>query len=253
MVYLLRPGQAERLCSFVEAGGTLVATYQTRIVDASTLCFLGAVPGPLRKLLGVWVEESDALPTGQTRDIVAEPEVGNGLSGTYEARHYFDLIHCETAHPLATYAEDFYAGRPAATVNAFGRGRAYYLASRNEERFHNDIYGFLARDLMLPRSQQAELPMDVTAHTRVSRSQKVRFPFQFFKSTRYGDSRLRQLRRSRNRRASQMKFAAFSIRFPNSDYRLRFASEFFNPHFSKPGIPERYWPRKTLLGAIPKC
>src|ERR1035438_5024065 len=39
--------------------------------------------------------------------------------------------HAESATVLATYGRDFYAGRPALTVNACGAGKAYYVASRN--------------------------------------------------------------------------------------------------------------------------
>jgi beta-galactosidase len=34
------------------------------------------------------------------------------------------------AETIAVYTDDFYAGEPALTVNTFGQGRAYYLATR---------------------------------------------------------------------------------------------------------------------------
>jgi Beta-galactosidase C-terminal domain./Beta-galactosidase trimerisation domain. len=36
---------------------------------------------------------------------------------------------------LATYGSDFYAGMPALTVNSFGQGKAYYVATDPEESF----------------------------------------------------------------------------------------------------------------------
>lgn len=47
-----------------------------------------------------------------------------GLQGPYQVRHLCELIHIESARALATYRDDFYAGRPAVTVNAFGKGKA---------------------------------------------------------------------------------------------------------------------------------
>ena len=67
---------------------------------------------------------------------------------------------------LAKYGTDFYKGRPALTVNAFGKGRAYYIASRNDDRFHDDFYGGLTRELGLKRVLGAKLPKGVTAQLR---------------------------------------------------------------------------------------
>ena len=66
---------------------------------------------------------------------------GLGLAKAYEAIELCDLIHLETAEALAVYSSDFYAGRPALTVNQLGKGRAYYIASRNKEPFHSDFTG----------------------------------------------------------------------------------------------------------------
>jgi len=48
---------------------------------------------------------------------------------------------------LRPMASDFYAGRPALTVNRFGKGRAYYITSRNEDKFHGDFYKSLVTKL----------------------------------------------------------------------------------------------------------
>lgn len=44
MLYLLRPGIAQRLRDFVAGGGTLLGTYHTGLVDEHDLCFEGRVP-----------------------------------------------------------------------------------------------------------------------------------------------------------------------------------------------------------------
>jgi beta-galactosidase len=46
-----------------------------------------------------------------------------------------DRIHAETAQVLATYGDDFYAGEPAVTVNVYGAGKAYYLATALDQTF----------------------------------------------------------------------------------------------------------------------
>jgi beta-galactosidase len=166
MLYMVRPGVAERIAAFCEAGGTFVATYWSGIVDENDLCFLGGFPGPLRKVLGIWAEEIDALYEGDTNGVV--PLAGNalGLSGPYEARELCDLIHAESAAVLATYASDFYAGRPALTANAVGKGEAYYIASRNGRTFLDDFYGALCAKLGVRRSLDVDLPAGVSAQVR---------------------------------------------------------------------------------------
>lgn len=166
MLYMVRPGVAERLSAFVEAGGTLIATYLTGMVDENDLCFLGGFPGPLRKLLGIWAEEIDALPPNDTNAVAFVPDNSLGLSGEYAARDLCDLIHAEKAVVLATYQADFYVGRPAVTVNRCGQGRAYYIASRNEQRFTDDFYRCLCQDLDIRRVLETTLPEAVSVHAR---------------------------------------------------------------------------------------
>jgi beta-galactosidase len=166
MLYLLRPGVAERIERFVERGGTFVTTYFSGIVNESDLCFLDGFPGPLRKLMGIRAEETDTLYDDESVEIL--PTKGNraGLSGKYAARQWCDLIHAESAKVLATYGGEFYKGRPALTVNTLGKGRAYYVASRNDARFHADLYGRLIQELELERALGTVLPDGVTAARR---------------------------------------------------------------------------------------
>jgi len=166
MLYMLRPGVAERIEKFVERGGVFVATYWSGIVNESDLCFLGGFPGPLRKVLGIWSEEIDALYEGEKNVVVLIAKNGLGLTGRYQARELCDLIHIETAQVLAKYGADFYKGRPALTVNSFGKGRAYYIASRNDDRFHEGFYGALIRQFGLKPVLNAKLPEGVTAQLR---------------------------------------------------------------------------------------
>lgn len=166
MLYMLRPGVAERIEKFVKRGGVFVGTYWTGIVNESDLCFLGGFPGPLRKVLGIWSEEIDTLYEGEKNIVIPVAKNGLGLTGRYQARELCDLIYAETAQVLAKYGADFYKGRPALTVNAFGKGRAYYIASRNDDRFHESFYGALIDQLDLKRTLHANLPEGVTAQMR---------------------------------------------------------------------------------------
>ncbi len=180
MLYMLKPGVAERLRAFVAQGGTLVMTYWSGIVDENDLCFLGGWPGGgLREVLGIWDEETDTITAAERNSVAALPGNELGLSGPYEARDYFALIHAEGARVLATFGSDFYAGRPALTVNDFGRGKAFYVASRNDEKFMDDFFGALAGRLGLLRALNADLPDGVTAQLRTDGEKQYVFVMNF--------------------------------------------------------------------------
>lgn len=166
MLYMVRPGVGEAIEKFVENGGTFIATYWTGIVNESDLCFLTGFPGPLRKTLGIWSEEIDSLHDGETNRVVMSEGNALGLSGEYEAHELCDLIHLEGAEALAVYGEDFYAGRPALTVNRLGKGKAYYVASRNKEPFFTDFFKTLVEQEGIRKVLDTELPEGVTAQLR---------------------------------------------------------------------------------------
>jgi beta-galactosidase len=158
MLYLLREGAVERLDAFVRRGGTLVATYVTGYVDERALAFLGGFPGPLRETLGIWSEEIDALYPGEANSIE-----WNGKS--YRAFDLCELIHGQGAETLGVYGGDFYAGRPALTVQRRGEGRAYFIAARTGEDFLDDFYRMVTADAGVSPLFTA-LPEGVTAQVR---------------------------------------------------------------------------------------
>lgn len=186
-LYLLRAGFAARVEAFVQAGGVFVATWLTGIVDESTLSFLGGWPGPLRRVLGVWAEEIDYLYPDETNALVFSDANPLGLTGRHPARHVCDLIHAESAEEVATYADDFYAGRPALTVNRLGAGRAWYLAAWPEQDFLDALYRRLAADLNLRRALAADLPDGVTAQWRTDGERDFVFVSNFVREARIVD------------------------------------------------------------------
>jgi beta-galactosidase len=182
MLFMLKPGVAERLLAFVERGGTLVLTYLSGIVNETNIVFRGGWPGGgLRRAAGIWAEEIDSLlPTDTAQRIV--PVAGNplGLAGEHPVREYAERVHAEGATVLATYQSDFYAGMPALTVNRHGSGRLYYLAARPaEDAFHDGFARGLVRELGLRRNLDAELPEGVTVQRRTGGGRTFLFLHNF--------------------------------------------------------------------------
>jgi beta-galactosidase len=117
--YLLEPAAVAALEQFVRAGGHVVVTYLSGIVDATNRVIPGGYPGSLRELLGIRVEEFHPLLAGET---VA---LASGALATDWAEH----VQLAGATALDTYASGPLAGLPAFTVNAFGGGSASYLSA----------------------------------------------------------------------------------------------------------------------------
>ena len=130
ILYMVKPGVDEKLRRFVRNGGTLVTTFFSGYVNETDIVTTGGYPGKLRDILGIWVEESDALPEN-----AANHFTWNGQR--YPATLLCDLLHSEGAEVLATYEEDFYAGMPVLTCNHFGAGKAYYVAARSDGDFYS--------------------------------------------------------------------------------------------------------------------
>ncbi len=165
MLYMTHPGVGERIEAFVREGGTFVTTYWSGIVNENDLCHLGGFPGPLRGVTGIWSEEIDTLHPDENNSLLVS-ENSLGLSGSYRVEDFCDLIHTESAQVLAVYGDDFYQGRPALTVNRFGKGDAYYMAARTGEEFLDDFNMALIEKLSLTRTIETKLPIGVTAQQR---------------------------------------------------------------------------------------
>lgn len=160
-LYMVKEGVAEKLEAFVRGGGTLVLTFMSGIVDEFDRVHLGGYPGPLRRLLGLRVEEWAPMAEGQTNRIHSEH-----LLAGFEVSQWAEIIHPEGAEVLATFSHDYYAERPAVTVNRLGEGRAYYIGTQAEPRFYTDLLGGIATEARLAAPLQT--PVGVEAVLRRS-------------------------------------------------------------------------------------
>jgi beta-galactosidase len=168
MLYMVREETAQRIEDFVRRGGSFICTFWSGIVDQSDLCYLGGFPGPLRKVLGIWAEEIDALYPSERRTLTMAEGNTLGMTGTYTLRHFWERIHLEGATSLASFDADFFKGCPAVTRNAFGQGRAYYIASRNEESFLDAFYAAVLEEAGVTGAWPDPLPEGVSVTRRVS-------------------------------------------------------------------------------------
>lgn len=129
-LYMVDDDAIHSIEGLVRSGGQFVTTFMSGLVDQYDLVRLGGYPGAFRDLLGLWVEETDALYPGMKNHMVP---AGTGIiTNTYACGLLCDILHTEEARVLAAYGDDFYAGYPCVTENEYGKGRAVYIASDPE-------------------------------------------------------------------------------------------------------------------------
>ena len=163
LLYMLRPGVAKNFEQFVERGGTFLTTFFSGIVDESNHVGLGGYPAELRKLLGIRIEEFDPLTPEMTNQVIIKEGI---LQGTYPVTLWGEFIHLQGAQALGVFASDYYANNPALTINSFGQGRAYYLATQS----NNELLDKLTQQLC----QQADISPVLEAHEGIEVTRRVR-------------------------------------------------------------------------------
>lgn len=155
VLYMTKEGHDEKIRAFVQNGGTFVTTFFSGIVDENDLVVTGGYPGKLRDILGIWVEESDALPHGTENHFIYKGE-------KYPAKLLCDISHPEGAKVRSVYQEDFYAGSPVLTENCFGKGKAWYVATRSSEAFYRQFAEDLCVQCNLEPLAEPQEELEVT-------------------------------------------------------------------------------------------
>ena len=168
VLYMVKGSDDEKIRRFVKEGGIFLTTFFSGIVQENDLVTLGGYPGKLRDILGIWVEEEDALPT----------EVQNEFSykgQKYPAKLLCDLIHLEGAKQLDDegYGKDFYQGMPVLTCNTYGKGKAVYIATASEESFYRSFLQDICKEANV--FPELDVPEGVEVTSRENEKEKVYF------------------------------------------------------------------------------
>ncbi len=160
MLYVVDTAAAQNLTRFTENGGILYGTYTLGTVDGNDLCHLGGIPGcGLKEVFGILAEEIDVLYPNEKQHASLNGKV-------YELVDYCETIHLRGAKALATYSDGYYAGTPAVTLNAYGKGYALYQACRDTGDMKDQLMEQLLQMAGISANVDSALPHGVTAHSR---------------------------------------------------------------------------------------
>jgi len=153
LAYVLSEAQAARIKSFVQGGGVFVSNFRLGVKDESSQIVRTPLPGLLRDVMGVTVE--DYVPLYSAGQGVKFSSTLTGADA--ECGLWADILQPVGAEVLGSYTAGAHAGKAAVTMNAFGKGKAVYIGADLDA-------GSLARVLRsLSQSAGVKQPLDVPA------------------------------------------------------------------------------------------
>ncbi len=166
--YMVKGTCDEKIRRYVEEGGYFLTTFFSGYVQENDLVTPGGYPGKLRDILGIWVEEEDALPQGTKNFFRYDGE-------QYPAELLCDLLHPEGAEQIdqSGYEKDFYRGMPVLTCHKLGKGRAYYVATASDQTFYKKFLTDIAKSAGVEPELLAPQGVEVT--TRENETEKAYF------------------------------------------------------------------------------
>ena len=94
----------------------------------------------------------------------------------YQADTFADLITLKEAKPIARYNSSWYTGHAAATVNTFGKGRAYYVGCGLPQSFYDRRIEKVLSPLIL---KSIKAPDEVEITTREKDHKRFIFVMNF--------------------------------------------------------------------------
>jgi beta-galactosidase len=126
---------------FAAGGGTVVFTVRTGVKDHYNAIVNLKLPGLVANLCGVEVDECVALPPERSNQVQFDlPE----LAAAFPTTALADVLEPQGAQVIAHHVHDFYAGKPAATLNHYGNGRVIYLGALGDGAFYDSLARWLA-------------------------------------------------------------------------------------------------------------
>jgi beta-galactosidase len=132
--YMMTAAQSAALVRYVDAGGHVLVSYFSGIVDEDDAVVGNAYPGALRSVVGGHVRDFSPLPAEDTVGISAT--AGSLLAvdmPTGAGTQWQDDMVAENAEVIAVYTDGYLAGRPAILDHELGSGRAVYVGTRLDD------------------------------------------------------------------------------------------------------------------------
>jgi len=160
LLHVVTPQIAANLESFVVKGGTLLTGPRSGVKDETNVVVNMRLPGLLRSMVGVDVTEYDSLTPGMNQALhFVLPEL-EGCAGNAEV--WCDVLEPSGAETVAVYTANYYAGKPAITLNHFGSGKAIYVGTLGDGSLHASLMPWLLRIANVDQNFRAPSGVEIT-------------------------------------------------------------------------------------------
>jgi beta-galactosidase len=143
--YIMNQADADALRNYVKNGGTVVMTGYSAKADEHSVWFDTPLPGRLADVFGLHTS---------AYNYAAKPlEVMFDGKPVALTDNYFEILHLDTAKPLATFTNTPQKS-VAVSVNQYGKGRAIYVATASQEAIMGPLLRSLYAGLGIARGPQ---------------------------------------------------------------------------------------------------
>jgi beta-galactosidase len=125
LAHVMATEQAGKIRTFVQNGGVFVAGFRSGVKNENSQMVKTPLPGLLADVMGVTVEDYVPIYSGKQ-----SVKFAGMLAGwAAECGVWADVLQLKGAEVLGTYTSGSYAGKPAVTINNFGKGKAVYVGA----------------------------------------------------------------------------------------------------------------------------
>lgn len=121
-LYVTNPEVIESIKKYVYNGGVVIASARTSVKDSNNNVYTSGLPGGLQEVFGIKITDYTSLP----KEITPKISIGNRQ---LEAFGWIEELTPTTAEVLGIHRYRWLDGKPAITINRYGKGIAIYIGS----------------------------------------------------------------------------------------------------------------------------
>ncbi len=167
---LMNEDVEKKLRAYVKGGGTLIVAPRTGAKNWNNIIVEETLPGRLSDVFGATIEEYTGLPDGMKAELeTVEAELGK--KAIHGSGSWAEVLAPQEARVAAHYRTGDCKGKPAVTVNIFGKGTAVYVGTFADKGFYIDLVDWLINNRkvssVLPSVEGFEATERVSPKNRV--------------------------------------------------------------------------------------